>query len=195
MLAQHKVRVNGLHCHMSRARGLDAWRLRAQTMLGLVEKYDLRDLDYISLGSGMYGRMDPELMAQFPAAPNYREYGEAVISCFAEYYKDKAHKPALFTEPGTTLVSKYVDFVAKVIGIKTVRDRQFVLMNCSFHNLGETCQMKNLPIRIFHNGEQSENVAHANSVGCTCLEQDVIYHDYRGEIAVGDYVELGNVGG
>ena len=32
-------------------------------------------------------------------------------------------------------------------------------------------------------------------VGYTCLEQDVLYRDFCGELSVGDYIEFGNVGG
>lgn len=196
MLKSAHVEVNGIHCHMSRARGIDAWKLRASTMLNLVKHYKLVDLDYISLGSGMYGKMDPELQIQFPAdAPTYYEYAKIVVSQFAEFYKNAKKKPILFTEPGTTLVSKYVDFLGKVIGIKSIRSKEFVLLNCSFHNLGETCQMKNLPIQVFHVGEAPKEMNDATFVGYTCLEQDVLYRNYYGKIAVDDYVLFGNVGG
>ena len=195
LLQRNRIIVNGLHCHMSRARGIDAWKCRASTMLNLVDVFGLDKLEYISLGSGMSGHMDPELKAQFPVVPNYKEYGNAVITQFADYYRDKDSKPIVFTEPGTTLVSKYVDFLAKIEGIKTIRGKQFVLCNCSFHNLGETCQMKNLPLRVFHDGRDIREVHEADLVGYTCLEQDVLYRNYSGPIAVGDYVEFGNVGG
>ena len=195
MLSNHGVKVNGLHCHMSRARGLEPWGLRAKTMLGIVDKYRLNDLEYISLGSGMNGHMDPELKAQFSVVPTYQEYGEIVVKQFAEFYKEKEKKPILFTEPGTTLVSKYVDFLARVEGIKEVRGKSFILCNCSFHNLGETCQMKNVPIHVFPCGFEQHDIQNANFVGYTCLEQDVLYRGYTGRIAVGDYVEFGNVGG
>ena len=189
------VEVNGLHCHMSRARGLEAWENRARTMLNLIDQYDLQDIDYISLGSGMSGHMDAELKAQFPAAPSYQEYGKAAIEPFAEYYSGKDKKPLLFTEPGTTLVSKYFDFLGKVQGIKEIRGQTFVLCNCSFHNLGEICQMKNVPIHVFPVGGTPKKVENARIVGYTCLEQDILYRDFSGQIAVGDYIEFGNVGG
>ena len=140
--------------------------------------------------------MDPELKVQFPAdAPNYKKYAKEVISLFNKFYKGKEKKPILFTEPGTTIVSRYVDFVGKIIGIKNIRGIDFVLLNCSFHNLGETCQMKNIPIKIYHFGEKKENVKDAKFVGYTCLEQDVLYRNYTGTIGCGDYVLFGNVGG
>lgn len=190
------VVVNGIHCHMSRARGIEPWKLRAQTMLSLVKKHHLEDIEYISLGSGMFGKMDPDLRKQFPDdAPTYEEYANSVIKQFAEYYENKEKKPKIFTEPGTTLVSKYVDFLGKVIGVKSIRNNDFVLLNCSFHNLGETCQMKNLPIKRFEFGYNKTEVSNANFVGYTCLEQDVLYRDYTGDISIGDYILFGNVGG
>ena len=197
ILRENNIRVSGLHCHMSRARGIAAWNKRVLTMLSLVRGYGLDDLDYISLGSGMSGKMDPELMAQFDSVATYEDYRDAVVKPFALFYADKGNHPELLTEPGTTVVSKYVDFIARVEGIKTVRGKQFVLCNCSFHNLGETCQMKNLPMRVMPQTECRERVkvTNADLVGYTCLEQDVLFRGYTGEISIGDYVEFGNVGG
>lgn len=195
-LTDANVIINGIHCHMSRARGIESWKLRAKTMLSLVDKFHLDNIDYISLGSGMFGKMDPELKKQFPAdAPTYEEYANEVIKLFADYYKDKEKQPLLFTEPGTTLISKYVDFLGKVIGIKNIRGNEFVLLNCSFQNLGETCQMKNLPIKRYEYGIKKTTVLNARFVGYTCLEQDVLYKGYSGDISIGDYILFGNIGG
>ena len=57
--------VQGLHFHISRARGLDSWKNRIVGLLELVKKYNLDNLKYIDLGSGMYGKLDPELQEQF----------------------------------------------------------------------------------------------------------------------------------
>lgn len=198
-LKQHHITVDGIHCHMSRARDIEPWKQRTKVMLSLVERYDLREIRYISLGSGMYGHMDVELKEQFPGhIPSYSEYADAVLVQFANFYKgiDDSQKPIVFTEPGTTLISKYVDFVAEVEGIKEVRKHEFVRLNCSFHNLGETCQMKNLPIRILESQKaKGKHMKDAKFVGYTCLEQDILYKSYKGDIAVGDFVEFGNVGG
>ena len=196
VLTDANVVINGIHCHMSRARGLEPWKLRAKTMLSLVNKFHLYNIDYISLGSGMFGKMDLELKKQFPAdAPTYENYANEVIKPFADYYKDKEKQPLLFTEPGTTLISKYVDFLGKVIGIKNIRGNEFVLLNCSFQNLGETCQMKNLPVKRYEYGLKKTSVSNAKFVGYTCLEQDVLYKGYSGDISVGDYILFGNIGG
>ena len=55
--------------------------------------------------------------------------------------------------------------------------------------------MKNVPIRIFPSGGTAQKVENAKMVGYTCLEQDVLYRNYSGPIAAGDYILFGNVGG
>lgn len=196
LLKESNIEINGLHCHMSRARGIEPWKLRAKAMIEIIDEFKLHTIEYVSLGSGMYGKMDPELQMQFPIdAPTYEEYADAVLKQFDLYFENYKQKPIVFTEPGTTVVSKYIDFLGKVIGIKEVRGTEFILCNCSFHNLGETCQMKNLPITLFDGGGEKVTVTNAKLVGYTCLEQDVVYNGFSGKIALGDMVLFGNVGG
>lgn len=199
LLKENRIIIDGLHCHISRARNIEAWRCRTETILNLIRDNELDGLKYISFGSGMYGHMDEELKKQFPNnIPTYDNYAECVLGRIADYYSNKIDSPVVFTEPGTTLVSKYVDFVGRIIGVKVIRGEEFVVLNCSFHNLGETCQMKNLPIRIYkdlNDENDSLFLNNANLVGYTCLEQDVLYKGYHGEINVGDYILFGNVGG
>ena len=38
LLQSHNIIIAGIHCHMSRARGIDAWTCRAKTMISLIEK-------------------------------------------------------------------------------------------------------------------------------------------------------------
>lgn len=199
LLKENGVELDGIHCHISRARNIEAWKCRTETMLNLIEENKIENIKYISFGSGMYGHMDDELKEQFSGTiPSYEDYADCVLGRIKDYYKEKIYAPIVFTEPGTTLVSKYVDFLGRIIGIKTIRGKEFVVLNSSFHNLGETCQMKNLPIKIYReekNEENDEYLNDANFVGYTCLEQDVLYKSYRGKIKVGDYVLFGNVGG
>ena len=55
--------------------------------------------------------------------------------------------------------------------------------------------MKRMPLQIVHVNEQLEMLKDAEFTGYTCLEHDVMYPDYSGELGVGDYVVFGNVGG
>lgn len=189
------LKVIGIHCHIGRSRTVSAWQNRVNKMLNIANRFFNDVPEYISLGSGMFGIMEPELGNQFGNdLPTFEEYAKAVATPFAEHYKF-GKKPILFTEPGTTLVNKYIDFIATVESIKHIKGKAFVVLNSSKHNLGEICELKRLPITIVSSGGKGAMLNEADLVGYTCLEHDVMYHDFSGELAVGDYIIFGNVGG
>ena len=190
----NNLELNGLHFHISRARGLDSWKKRIVGMLELVDRFGLDTIQYIDLGSGMYGKLDPELQEQFGSTPSFKDYAEVVAGEMRKHYEDKEDSPILITEPGTTVVSKYFHVFMKVLDIKNIRGKNFALLDGSFHNVGEICGLKKVPMRIKHStsGKTYKNM---DFVGYTCLEQDVIFSGYNGELSIGDEVEICNVGG
>lgn len=192
---EENLNIAGIHCHISRCRGIEAWKKRSEKMLEISNQYFADRLKYIDLGSGMYGSMEKSFADQFTNVPTYLEYAEVVAGLFAENFPDKEKAPILFTEPGTTLVNRFVDFYGKIESIKNVRNKTFVVMNCSTHNLGETCTLKEIPMEIIHSSVCSEYYQNADFTGYTCLEQDVMRKNYNGEFSVGDFVRFGNVGG
>lgn len=192
------LQIAGLHCHISRCRGLSAWQRRTEIMLELSDHFFKgRPPKYIDLGSGMFGKMDPEFEAQFDTVPSYKDYACVTAKLIDNHYSDEPEeaKPVLFTEPGTTLINKYIDFIGRVDAIKTIRGKKFAILNCSEHNLGETCMLKKLPIKVIATECENKEFSDVDMVGYTCLEQDVMYTDYNGRLGVGDYVQFGNVGG
>ena len=193
------LEVVGLHCHIGQSRTVEAWSNRAKTMLELADKYfPNKAPKYIDMGSGMFARMEESLAKQFGKnIPTFEDYAAAVAIPFAEHYKhlSQEEKPILFTEPGTTVINSYIDFIGKVESIKHIKGHEFCVLNCSKDNLGDICKMKKLPLRVYHNSELQEDLKNASFVGYTCLEHDVMYTEYAGKLAVGDYVVFGNVGG
>ncbi len=189
------LRISGIHCHIGRSRSVEAWKNRAKEMLAISDSFFAKPPDYISLGSGMYGEMDPSLACQFGEnLPSYEVYAKAVAQPFAEHYSGD-NRPILFTEPGTTLVNKYISFISKVVAVKHIKGKAFVVLDGSKHNLGELCELKQLPIQIIHSANRREMLRNAALVGYTCLEHDVLYNNYSGEIAVGDAIVFDNIGG
>ncbi len=193
--------VVGLHCHISRCRGLEAWRKRTEIMLSLADSLFEAPPAYLDLGSGMFGDMAPELAAQFSDIPSYKEYAAVTAALVAEHYAvwPEEKRPVLFTEPGTTLINRYVSLLARVDAVKQVRGKRLAILNCSEHNLGETCTLKQLPLEVIPAGIPADPAASptpgTDLVGYTCLEQDVMYRDYPGPLHPGDRVIFGNVGG
>lgn len=187
----------GLHCHISRCRGVDAWAERAKIMLNMADNYINGVPRYISLGSGMFADMAEYLRNQFggDSVPTYEDYCKATIAPFAEHYKDVDNKPILFTEPGTTVVARYLSFVSKVLSIKHIRGRWIANMDGDYHNLGEICTMKKLPTHVIAGGNEQKRYDNIDIMGFTCLEQDVMVPAWNGKLAEGDVIVFDNCGG
>lgn len=188
------LRVSGLHCHISRARGLEAWERRTRKAIELADRFFPDGPDFLDLGSGMFGSMAPEFAAQFENVPTYEQYALVTAGLAAERY-GRENGPILFTEPGTTLVNRFVDFIARVEAVKEISGRYAAILDCSIHNLGETCLLKWLPVTVIPGGAEREEYDRIDLTGYTCLEQDVMLTDWSGSLAKGDYVVFGNVGG
>lgn len=193
----------GVHCHVSRARGIEAWKRRIENLLYAADKYIKGIPEFIDVGSGMYGVMDEYLEKQFgDNIPSYEEYAQAVAQTMDNHYKNVDKKPLLLSEPGTTVVSKYMSLVTSVVEKKNIQKKSFVTVDSSFYNIGEICLMKKLPHYVL---QSDGNLKATNSndvrddsvkiMGYTCLEQDCIFDGFDENLVVGDMIVFGNVGG
>lgn len=193
----NEVKVVGLHCHIGRARNIEAWQKRVDLMFSLVDKYFKEDgPEFIDFGSGMNSIMEPELASQFTGhIPSYQEYAQVLAGAMNNKYGLLPYEkqPWLYTEPGTTIISGYVTFLSKVLSIKTIKGKVFATFDCSGGNMGDICHLKNLPISVFSNAPKKD-YSNVTFVGYTCVEQDYIYRNYNGKLSVGDVVQFRNIG-
>ncbi|HUM84432.1 MAG TPA: hypothetical protein PLN48_11790 [Lachnospiraceae bacterium] len=193
------VTLSGLHCHISKSRTVESWARRMKIMLELADRYfPDNPPEYIDLGSGMFGVIEPEVASFFKMEiPSYEDYARAAIAPFYEHYRSfpEEKQPILFTEPGTTLDNRYVSLLSTVTAIKEVRGKTFAALDTSKFNLGKISTDFNLPLKVLPMGRPEKQLKDADFVGYTCLEYDVVYRSYSGSLAVGDCVVFGNVGG
>ena len=193
---QGNLRLVGVHLHISRARNLPAWKRRIDNALQVADKYIDGTPEYIDLGSGMFADMEDFLKQQFTIeVPTYQEYAKVVAGTMAQHYASSDIKPLLITEPGTTLVSRYLSLMTKVTAIKTIKGRNVAVVDSDVHNVGETAQMMKVPYTHYTAGSGSELSSPLDITGYTCLEQDVLYKDFPQSVKVGDVIEFRNVGG
>ena len=201
-MAEDEANINvvGIHCHVGRSRSIDAWKNRVRIMFKLVDRYFSEIPEFIDFGSGMNSVMEPVLAEQFGGdIPTFKEYAEVLARAMSERYGmlPEEKQPVLYTEPGTTVVSGNMSFIGKVETIKCVKGKTYITFNCSGGNMGDICHLKQLPISVFHDDDNDNEIKickDATFVGYTCLEHDHMYEGYNGDIAVGDYVEFRNVG-
>ncbi|MTJ07338.1 decarboxylase [Anabaena sp. UHCC 0204] len=191
--------VLGLHCHISTStRSVESYKIRTQKIIELTDYYfPNQQPQFIDLGGGFFGRMQDDLKAQFDChIPSYQEYAEAIAPQLRSRFPDDS-APELIIEPGVAVVADVLKFVAKVVGIKTVRSRQVALVVGSIHNIKPTLTDKKLSLQVYRNGEISHNSKLSGSVdlvGYTCMEHDCLYPDYADEIGIGDYAVFDNLG-
>lgn len=191
------IDVVGLHCHVGRSRSIDAWKNRVRIMFTLVDRYFEKVPEFIDLGSGMNSVMEPALAEQFSGhIPTFEEYAEVVAVAMKEKYGSLPYEeqPVLYTEPGTTVVSGNMSFIGTVKSIKNVKGKIYITFDCSGGNMGDICHLKQLPISVFHQGNEMIHCENATFVGYTCLEHDHMYEGFSGDIAVGDIVQFRNIG-
>lgn len=193
---QSNIGLVGLHCHIGQSRTINNWIRRADRMLELADwLFPHKPPKYIDLGSGMFGDMEPEFKQQFDCEiPEYDEYAREVAGRLWEHYKmvNPDDRPWLYTEPGATSASRYMWLISTVISHKNVQGIEVTGLDCSFFNAGETSKYKKLPIKAF---DKLGSFVGGNLVGYTCLEDDVIYRDFKGMLSIGDTVVFGNTGG
>ena len=193
---QKNIRLVGVHLHISRARHLAAWKKRVENALEVADKYIEGTPEYIDLGSGMFADMEELLRQQFTIdVPTYKEYAQVVAGTMAQHYAASDMKPQLITEPGTTLVSRYLSLITKVTAVKTVKGRNVAIVDSDMHNVGETAQIMKVPYTIYQSGKGSVLGAPLDITGYTCLEQDVLYKDFPQSVKIGDIIEFRNIGG
>lgn len=177
-------------CHFAK-RQIEYWPARAKGMVELLDKVGVIP-ERVDIGGGLFGKMADSLKAQFTSEiPGYKEYAKAAATVFAEYFKGKDKAPELIIEPGSAVVGDCMKFVGTVKTIKSVRGKYFASVLGSQKNISMTGI--NPPMEVVHmsEGQDFENL---DMVGFTCIEGDVLYKNYTGELAVGDAIVISNCG-
>lgn len=193
---QENVKLVGLHMHVSRARYLSAWQERIDQILEAADRYIDGVPEFIDLGSGMFADMEGYLKDQFTIdIPSYDEYAEVVAGTMAKHYANSDNKPLLVTEPGTTVVSRYMSLITTITGLKEIAGRNIAVCDCDIHEAGETAMMMKVPYTLFSIGAGEISKTPIDITGFTCLEQDTLFHDFPEGVRVGDVIEFRNVGG
>ena len=188
--------VSGLHCHIKAPRDPESWYRRSEVMIAAADRYIDGVPEFFSLGSGMVpGRYDQTAEEWASFKPSWHDFAEALFAPFAARYGGSGPRPRIFTEPGRSLITRFVSLFARVDSIKAVQDRVLATTDGSFQNMGEMCTMARVPVKRYPCGAEETYYDRLDIMGYTCLEQDVMCPAYIGPLAVGDIVEFPNVGG
>ncbi len=194
--------LESLHYHYA-SRSLSAWKICMDKFISFLDQIDSQiynDLKYISLGGGMFSRMNNYIEEQLSFyIPSFDEYAENSIQYLAEYLDQKSYnfsvKPQILIEPGTALASKAIDFVVQVVSIKKINGNFYINTTGSKYNMNPSPNRINSPIQILNfNIKNSKDLKNAKLCGYTCIESDIIHNNFNGNISVGDLIIFKEVG-
>lgn len=187
------VHLINLQCHFAK-RNVEFWKARAMGMVKTAKKVALK-IGYmperLDIGGGLFGNMEDSLKAQFTSAiPSYDDYAIESATVFAQSFPGV--KPQLLIEPGSAMVGDCMKFVGRIETIKTIRQKTYITMLGSQKNI--SMSGVNPPMQIIPIGTDRKHFENADIVGYTCIEGDVLFKNFSGEIAIGDYVVFSNCG-
>lgn len=185
------VKLINFQCHFAK-RQIAYWPARAKGMVDLIDRLGIIP-ERIDIGGGLFGKMADSLKAQFSCEiPNYDAYAKAAAKVFEDYFKDKDVKPELLIEPGSAVVGDCMKFIGTVKTIKNVRGKWMAHVLGSQKNISMTGI--NPPIEVVAMGGEQKGYKDLDFLGFTCIEGDVLYHNYTGKLAHQDVIVISNCG-
>lgn len=185
------VKFINFQCHFAK-RQIAYWPARAKGMMELIDRLGIIP-ERIDIGGGLFGKMADSLKAQFSCEiPDYQAYAKAAATVVADYFKDKDVKPELLIEPGSAVVGDCMKFVGTVKTIKNVRGKWIATVLGSQKNISMTGI--NPPMEVIPMGGEQKEYKDLDFVGFTCIEGDVLYHNYTGKLAHEDAIAISNCG-
>lgn len=189
------IKLVSLQCHFAK-RFSKYWKKRTLNMLSVYnyvkEKYGIV-AEIIDLGGGITGNMTNEFAEQIHSEDvSPEKYAENSAKLVADFFMNKKEKPILLIEPGTGICADTMFGVFCIKNIKNNCRKWIATVNGSQKNIG--MQGINPPIKIIHMGNILKYYEEIDIAGYTCIESDYLYKDYKGEMAIGDYVLLGYCG-
>lgn len=185
------VKFINFQCHFAK-RQIAYWPARAKGMVDLIDRLGIIP-ERIDIGGGLFGKMADSLRAQFSCEiPDYEAYAKAAAQVFADYFADKDVKPELLIEPGSAVVGDCMKFIGTVKTIKNVRGKWIATVLGSQKNISMTGI--NPPMDVIAMGGEQKEYKDLDFVGFTCIEGDVLYHNYTGKLAHQDAIVISNCG-
>jgi diaminopimelate decarboxylase len=190
-ISTKNVKLINFQCHFAK-RQIAYWPARAKGMVELIDRLGIIP-ERIDIGGGLFGKMADSLKAQFNCEiPDYQAYAKAAAQVFADYFKDKDVTPELLIEPGSAVVGDCMKFVGAVKTIKNVRGKWMATVLGSQKNISMTGI--NPPMEVVPMGGEQKKYKNLDFVGFTCIEGDVLYHNYTGKLAHEDAIVISNCG-
>ncbi|MBN1182933.1 MAG: pyridoxal-dependent decarboxylase [Bacteroidales bacterium] len=196
LIENKQVHFINLHCHFPN-RDLKYAKKRVVNLLDIYKKIHRNGQPtMLDIGGGLGGKACDAVKQQLPyETADYQNYAEIIAKGFKNEFNHISNPPTLILEPGTALVADTLEFVCKVLEIKNIRGKYFAMATGSKVNFNPMASTMNLPIRTY--SYEDKNSKYYDSIdisGYTCMEGDYLHKNYKGNLNIGDFIVVENVG-
>ena len=190
-------KVSGLHCHFSANDNSESSYIeRCKKVISIADSLFLdSDPEYIDIGGGFYSNMKPELLKtlKIKEATTFNTYAKEITTIFNHRYPQQ--NVTLIIEPGRALVANTIAFFCTVKDIKKIGKTNIALVSAGIHNIKPQGSRINLPFELLSHNNDAKIVRNSyDLVGYTCMESDILFKDYIGNISVSDILKYDNMG-
>lgn len=189
------IKLCTLQAHFAK-RNVDYWFARTT---GLLKVYDKVKCQYglipdrLDFGGGIFGLMPVSLRTQLGIKEtSFDDYALNAAKLVANHFKNSEKRPELIIEPGSAIAGNSMRFVSRIVTIKKIRDKYIATAIGSQKNI--SMNGLNPPMEIFSCGNNAEIFEDIDIAGYTCIEGDVLYRNYCGTLAEGDFIIISNCG-
>jgi diaminopimelate decarboxylase len=195
-----KLKLIGYHLHLP-FRSLASFIYRIECICEVLNIHGNRPLEYINIGGGFYGEINPELAKNLNVhnIPTFEDYGYTIGKMLSNYFEKskKSNWPELFIEPGSSVVADALHFLCKIHAHKEINGKHILISYCGRHLLTPTNKSLQFPITMYLTSDSLLNSIDGSIgvVGYTCIETDIIgYVNESFNAATHDFVVVSNVG-
>ncbi|MCK5018862.1 MAG: hypothetical protein KAS32_17500, partial [Candidatus Peribacteraceae bacterium] len=187
------VTIHSLHGHTSSMdRSPWCYKVITETLCGIAARHLPDTIEYINIGGGMYGYIPPEF--RWAETPTFDDYAQSITEVMNNNKWVKSKKPFLVIEPGTAMAANVLSFVTKIISVKSLRDKNFAIVDGSAFNTKPTFHKYNLPFELINKNRTDKEMTY-DVAGSTCMEKDYLLNDITtARPHEGDFIRIGNAG-
>lgn len=185
------LKIKMLHCHFSsHDRSVSSFITRLSRLIDIYRQY-FPDLECLNIGGGFFGNIPEMLKSQFSVEiPDFSSYAKGIGGKMSEITGKNPIR--LLAEPGSALVADAMKLVCRSVHIKKIREKKYVITDASRQNLHPGYKQINLPLTVLGKQEGDEDTY--DVTGYTCMENDILFRNFKGKIRVGDLLVFSNCG-
>lgn len=147
-----------LHCS-SKTRSLNIYRAISKYSCIIAKEYSL-NLQYIDVGGGFFGGLSDK--------PQFVDYFQLIANTLQNFFDLKKIK--IIVEPGMALIGSCVDYISKVIDVKTTTFNRFVIIDGSRVHIDPLMTKKTYNYQLY--SKSNDNFSKQVVCGFTCMEHD-----------------------